>query len=281
MTILRPVKSAQSLDGPYEEGVIKVFRNTLSNELRFHCKTKQGSETHWSKSLPPLSNDDTRIGRREPDRSLHQPVKGTSAQLVPVYAYDHRFPSHVFIRDNERDKGSNLYGQNLPSNSRPSGTYQFAELRGTYLITNTPSLPRGARETRVLIFTLSFSLPTELLHFQAQLTGEKVVLDISSVRWVSVCRANSRTSKEYSGVRLQIWHESRTGRPAQTDQSSFVTAGTQLSGPLRDRQVPAYSRLIVFLGRLSEYITVFGTHPLAPFPRRSAVGGADEILPVL
>jgi predicted nucleic acid-binding Zn finger protein len=39
--------------------------------------------------------------------------------------------------------------------------------------------------------------------------------------------------------------------------ASFVTAGTALSGPLRERLVASASRLMLYLGRSGEYITVF------------------------
>jgi hypothetical protein len=46
----RPVKSAESLNAPlFREGVLKVFRNTLTNDLRFYCRVDRESETYWSK----------------------------------------------------------------------------------------------------------------------------------------------------------------------------------------------------------------------------------------
>jgi hypothetical protein len=46
-----PVKSAQSLTVPvFRDGVLKVFRNTITNDLRFHCKVDHDSETFWSKT---------------------------------------------------------------------------------------------------------------------------------------------------------------------------------------------------------------------------------------
>ncbi len=45
----RPVKSSQSLTSPvFRDGVLKVFRSTLTNDLRFHCKVDRESETYWS-----------------------------------------------------------------------------------------------------------------------------------------------------------------------------------------------------------------------------------------
>ncbi len=52
--LLRPVKSSQSLNSPvFRDGVLKVFRSTLTNDLRFHCKVDRESETYWSMLPPP------------------------------------------------------------------------------------------------------------------------------------------------------------------------------------------------------------------------------------
>ncbi|KAK4135482.1 hypothetical protein BT67DRAFT_433555 [Trichocladium antarcticum] len=197
-----PVKSAQSLMSlVFRDGVLKVFRNTLTNDLRFHCRVERESETYW--------------------------MKASNAQLVPAYAYDHRLSNEVYIRDRESDMGSGYMGPS-PGTGRPSGIYRFSALR-------------------------------ELLDFQAKLTGEKVVLDIGSVRMVTLSKASSRSSIQFSSARLQIWHEAEGRRSNQSDVASFVTAGTALSGPLRERLVASSSRLMLYLGRSGGYITLFIT----------------------
>jgi hypothetical protein len=70
---------------------------------------------------------------------------------------------------------------------------------------------------------------------------------------------DSRSSDTYYSVRLQIWHEAELRRGTTSDVASFVTAGTAVAGPLRERLVASSSRLIIYLGRLGEYITLFGT----------------------
>lgn len=54
----RLVRSAQTLTAAavFREGVLKVFRNTITNDLRFHCRVERESETYWSKH-PPASPD--------------------------------------------------------------------------------------------------------------------------------------------------------------------------------------------------------------------------------
>jgi hypothetical protein len=90
------------------------------------------------------------------------------------------------------------------------------------------------------------------------LTGEKVVFDIASVKTVKLAKASSSKSVDtFSSVRLQIWHELDVRAGTQSDTSSFVTAGTALSGPTRDKMVASSSRLMIFLGRTGQYVTTF------------------------
>jgi len=90
---------------------------------------------------------------------------------------------------------------------------------------------------------------------------------------VTLSKANSRSSTQFSSARLQIWHEVEGNRRrnggAPSDVASFVTAGTALSGPLRERLVASASRLMLYLGRSGEFITVFSKrffHSLLPRP---------------
>lgn len=67
-------------------------------------------------------------------------VKGTHAQIVPVYAYDQRFPNVLYVRDNDSEKRKG-YGQATQDNGRPSEVYQFARFQGG------PRLPRSSYRT--------------------------------------------------------------------------------------------------------------------------------------
>ncbi|KAJ4390264.1 hypothetical protein N0V85_007398 [Neurospora sp. IMI 360204] len=206
-----PVKSAPTLaSSAFEDGELKIFRNTTTKDLRFHCRVGTYSETFW--------------------------IKARNAQLIPVYAYDPRFLNVICLHDKETEKSNPGYMNSSPipgsGNGHPNGIYQFHRL-------------------------------ADLCHFQAQLTGEKVLLDISNVKLIRLSKANNGASDTYSSVRLQIWHEDLDStsrrRGMQSDKASFVTAGTALSGPLRDRQVASSSKLIVYLGRLGEYVQTFIT----------------------
>ncbi|KAL0473878.1 hypothetical protein QR685DRAFT_188209 [Neurospora intermedia] len=207
-----PVKSAPTLaSSAFEDGELKIFRNTTTKDLRLHCRVGTYSETFW--------------------------IKARNAQLIPVYAYDPRFLNVICLHDKETEKGNPGYLRSSPipggtGNGHPNGIYQFARLG-------------------------------DLCNFQAQLTGEKVLLDISNVKLIRLSKASNGASDTYSSVRLQIWHEDLDSasrrRGMQSDKASFVTAGTALSGPLRDKQVASSSKLIVYLGRLGEYVQTFIT----------------------
>lgn len=138
----RPVKSAQTLTAPvFRDGVLRVFRNTLTNDLRFYCKVDRESETYWS-THPPSIHTIPELGWVSDTQSL---VKASNAQLVPAYAYDQRLSNVVYIRDKESDKG-NGYMQASQGNCRPSGIYQFSGLRGMY----TPPSPHLRWKSQVL-----------------------------------------------------------------------------------------------------------------------------------
>lgn len=80
-------------------------------------------------------------------------------------------------------------------------------------------------------------------------------LDISSLRFANIVkRGNSHRRVDF--VRLQIWHGHASGSD-RDDTGSIMTSGTVLSGPLKERTMPAISRLILFLGRAEEYISIF------------------------
>jgi hypothetical protein len=169
-------------------------------------------------------------------------VRGEKAELVPHYAYDQRSELLVYIRDNGADPQTQ--GQTtlpgMPPNSAVSHPFNNPRPNGIY----------------------RFNHPQDLFKFQAKLTGEAVVLDISTVKMVRLARVSSRSVENYSSARVQIWHEPRSRRSTQSDVASIVTAGTALSGPVREKVVANSSRLLVFLGRSEEYLSVFGEFTL-------------------
>jgi len=164
-------------------------------------------------------------------------VKGKNAQLVPLYAFDQRARNMIYVRDktslatagsNPNEPPPTATG---PGPQRPTSNFQFTHL-------------------------------ADLFQFQGRLTGEDVILDISTVRLLKLCKLNSRDNTTFSSVRVQLWHEPRSRRTMSSDTASIVTAGTALSGPVREKVVANSSRLLVFLGRTESYITVFGEYSL-------------------
>jgi len=107
--------------------VLKVFRNTLTNDVRFHCRVDRESETYWSMFILKL-NRCLCVGQCADNECA---VKANNAQLIPAYAYDARLANVVYMRDKESDKGTG-YMQASQGNCRPSGIYQFSSLKGTF-----------------------------------------------------------------------------------------------------------------------------------------------------
>ena len=95
-----------------------------------------------------------------------------------------------------------------------------------------------------------------LCDFQGKFTHEKVVLHIDSVRMVTLSKASSRSSTQFASALLQMWATVEDRKHAELNESSFVTTGTVLSGPLRHQVVVSPSKLMLFFGRSGEHITV-------------------------
>jgi hypothetical protein len=168
-----------------------------------------------------------------------------------MYAFDQRARNMVYVRDKTSlpTAGSN------PNSPPPTATGPG------------PQPPTG---------NFQFERLADLFQFQGRLTGEDVVLDISAVRWLKLCKLNARDTTTFTSVRVQLWHEPRTKRSMGSDTASIVTAGTALSGPVRERVVANSSRLMVFLGRMEAFITVFGefipVHTAPAFDMRRCLG---------
>jgi hypothetical protein len=180
--------------------------------------------SHWA--IEPSGNSAIRLQCAPANPTATVIVKGSKARLIPAYAYYPGSQPTAYIADSATDNNQAA----VQSEQRPTGIYQFGN-------------------------------PGDLFKFQAKLTGEDVVLDISAVKWLKLAKANSRSSDTFSSVRLQIWHEPRSRRSTQSDTASIITAGTALSGPIREKVVANSSRLMIFLGRTEGYITVFSKRP--------------------
>src|SRR3569833_1188444 len=140
------VQTSANLAGPFERGHLKAFRNTLSNDLRFHCRVGNNSETHW--------------------------MKGATAQLVPMYAYDQRSREPLILI---RERGSNDNGSSSTANNGIGGPTGGG---GAYPSSASPQ--PGSAPGPCGIY--QFAQLQDLFRVQRKLTGETVVLDISSVK---------------------------------------------------------------------------------------------------
>lgn len=95
-----------------------------------------------------------------------------------------------------------------------------------------------------------------LFDFQKKLLDEEVFLDIERARYLKLYEDGNHT-RQIDAPRIQIWRENRSDTAVFDDNMSHYTAGTMLSGPLKDRVAPTVSRLVVYLGRSEEYMTIF------------------------
>lgn len=97
-----------------------------------------------------------------------------------------------------------------------------------------------------------------LFEFQTKLLDEEVFLDIERARYLKLYDGNH--TRQIDAPRIQIWRERKSETTLFDDNMSHYTAGTMLSGPMKDRVAPTISRVIVFLGRSEEYLTTFSKH---------------------
>lgn len=97
--------------------------------------------------------------------------------------------------------------------------------------------------------------------------GEDIVLDISSVRAAKMrSKQNGKhTENNIPGCRVQIWHENRGSHDMLSDNASYISNDTVLSGPSKGKTRPRYDRLLIFFGRLEQYMSLFSKHPEQPF----------------
>ncbi|KAL5614802.1 hypothetical protein BROUX41_004891 [Berkeleyomyces rouxiae] len=152
--------------------------------------------------------------------SESQTVREKGGVLIPYYAYSPHGTNVISIHDNSNGKGAK------------SGP----------------------------IWLLKFTSTDNLLDFQGRLTGEDVVLDISSIRSLKMQRNRSSTKETFSGsLRVQLWHEPRSKLRLEGSGGSVMSNGTVLAGPLREKTTLSSSKLVVFLGRTEGFFMCYIT----------------------
>lgn len=158
-------------------------------------------------------------------------VQRSNTELVPFYRYS---PSHIRII---------CIKEKLPYRKK---------------LTRAPMESPNSREDAGISIFCEFYTMEALFEFQKKLLDEEVFLDIERARYLKLYEDGSST-RQIDAPRIQIWRENRSDKAVFDDNMSHYTAGTMLSGPMKDRVAPAVSRLVMYLGRSEEYMTIFIT----------------------
>ncbi|KAH8742742.1 hypothetical protein F5883DRAFT_723001 [Diaporthe sp. PMI_573] len=116
-------------------------------------------------------------------------------------------------------------------------------------------------EARKIFWMCRFQGQEDLAEFQSQMLGEDIALDISSVRAAKMTSKQNgkHTENNIPGCRVQIWHERRGSHDMLSDNASYISNDTVLSGPSKGKTRPRYDRLLIFFGRLEQYMSLFIT----------------------
>lgn len=97
----------------------------------------------------------------------------------------------------------------------------------------------------------------DALDFQGKILEEDVLLDISSIRFLK-CSLDGFHIRQIDAPRVQLWHQRRSISQSSREAGTFSSSGTTLAAASPERTTLLCSRLVMFLGRAQEYLTVFG-----------------------
>ncbi|KAF3918993.1 hypothetical protein ABW20_dc0109726 [Dactylellina cionopaga] len=98
----------------------------------------------------------------------------------------------------------------------------------------------------------------EMLDFQSALLGEICYLDIETVRFVRL-KGAAKETRRIDNTRVQLWHPAPSDRKMTDDGASFVTVGTTRTHANPDIMRLKWSRMMIYLGRSNDFVTVFIT----------------------
>lgn len=108
--------------------------------------------------------------------------------------------------------------------------------------------------------TFEFSGLEDLFKLQNAILGERVILDISSAKWLRINRlADSSKSETHTSIRVQVWHETRktsVPRRLSSDSRASTASSDGLSGPRKEYLEPLTSRLVVYFSKEEGYMTL-------------------------
>ncbi|KAH7066102.1 hypothetical protein BKA63DRAFT_571484 [Paraphoma chrysanthemicola] len=158
-------------------------------------------------------------------------VQRSNTELVPIYGYSAAHTRIVCLKE---------------------------KLQYRKKLTRAPKESLEAKEDAGISIFCEFYTMEALFEFQKKLLDEEIFLDIERARYLKVYEGGNHT-RQIDAPRIQIWREIRSDNTACDDNMSHYTAGTMLSGPMKHLVAPTVSRLVVYLGRSEEFMTVFIT----------------------
>ncbi|RVD88343.1 uncharacterized protein DFL_002532 [Arthrobotrys flagrans] len=106
--------------------------------------------------------------------------------------------------------------------------------------------------------SLRFRGVPQMLDFQSAILGEICYLDIETVRFVRL-KGAAKETRRIDNTRIQLWHPAPTDKRTIDDSASFVTVGTSRTHANPDIMRLKWSRMMIYLGRSNDFVTVFVT----------------------
>ena len=159
-----------------------------------------------------------------------------------MYAYDSRRRNQVHLQEIDKHNESARTTKAAPVLSSP--LYEFNSFQGT-----VSYYFRGGHLLNPSV--------VDALDFQGKILEEDVLFDISSIRFLK-CALDGFHVRQIDAPRVQLWHQRRSISQSSREPGSFSSSGTTLSGASLERTTLLCSRLVMFLGRAQEYLTLFG-----------------------
>ncbi|KAK6534463.1 hypothetical protein TWF281_005787 [Arthrobotrys megalospora] len=160
--------------------------------------------------------------------SHSQHFKSRELELIPEYGYDPIARPVLWLREVE----------DVNKSRRPLEIMPEREI---------PAIP-----------AFRFRTVPEMLDFQSALLGEICYLDIETVRFVRL-KGAAKETRRIDNTRVQLWHPAPSNKRTIDDSASFVTVGTSRTHANPDIMRLKWSRMMVYLGRSNDFVTVFIT----------------------
>ncbi|KAF3089878.1 hypothetical protein TWF569_011593 [Orbilia oligospora] len=170
----------------------------------------------------------TVLGNPSAPISHSQHFRSRELEIIPEYGYDPLARPVLWLREVE----------DVNKSRRPLEIMPEKEI---------PAIP-----------SLRFRDVPQMLDFQAALLGEICYLDIETVRFVRL-KGAAKETRRIDNTRVQLWHPAPNNKRTIDDSASFVTVGTSRTHANPDIMRLKWSRMMVYLGRSNDFVTVFIT----------------------